>query len=94
VPDIDLQGVMLDKMSEIIMSAGESCLETIQNNEEQEKTAYLHIFKLLTEQEGTPDLRLTGLTLTKSPKCEESLWVSREGMQDFMLKGHAAIKKY
>lgn len=84
---------MLDSMSSQLanFSVGENKLELCTN-------AFSYVFNFIAKQEKGSGINwkptMTGLKLTAAPAGKgSSMWVSEEGMEEFLLHGKDAVKE-
>ena len=102
----DVNSDMLDSMTSEMAHAdyknvAESCDKIAAQADaavEHCQTAFSYVFNFIAKQEkgSGPSWRptMTGLILTAAPIGKGvSMWVSEEGMEDFLLKGKDAVKE-
>ena len=81
-----------------VTNASKSVLSALHYNEDQANAAYSCVFEFLADQEGGGGAgwkpSMTGLHLTQAPAGKgRSVWVSKEGKEQFRMHGEDAIKK-
>ena len=97
---------MLDSMASQMAHADKSAIESVSDKfcKEAESTmelcknAFSYVFNYIAKQEKGSGAfwrpTLTGLILTAAPIGKGgSMWVSEEGMEDFLLRGKDAVKE-